>query len=429
MARIRLAIVVVIAALVATAAASSAPRSTVTLTLWHNYGGDNDAIALQHLITAFEKANPSIKINAVAQPGSNYFALLQAAAISHTGPDMSVQWTGLFDLKYAKFLVNLNKWFSPGEIKKIDAAPYMAPNFDVSKGLLVMPESSDFYIGFYNKMLFKKAGIATPPTDWSQLQTDCSKLKAINVTPMEYGLTSGLVLGSSFYPWYDVSYLMAGAFSSPSQWRGLYDGSIPWTSPAVEAQVQKWAQLRSSGCTNSDVLTAANILNKLAQGKAAMIVDGTWDMGTLEKQMGSNLGVFVPPYSSKPMHRIILYPGQGYSIMQDSKHQAQAAQFLRFLLTKQAATIIDQAGLVPPIKGSTTTNPITNQLLALISKQGYTDYPMLDNIVQPEIVTAGQKELVAAFAGNISVSSALQNLKDTLTGLPASRRGKTYSGG
>jgi ABC-type glycerol-3-phosphate transport system substrate-binding protein len=427
-ARIRLVIVVIIAALAAATAAVGAPRgSTVTLTLWHNYGTDNDAVALHHLIAAFEKTHPTIKINAVSEPGSNYFALVQAAAISHTGPDLSVQWTGLFDLKYEKFLVNLNKWFTPAQIARIDAAPYMAPNFQTSKGLLVMPESSDFYIGFYNKKLFKQAGISSPPTDWSQLQADCTKLKKINVTPMEYGLTSGLVLGSSFYPWYDVSYLMAGVFS-PTQWRNLYDGKTPWTSPTVTAQLDKWAHLRSSGCTNSDVLTAANILGKLAQGKAAMIVDGTWDMGTLRQQMGSNLGVFVPPYSTKPMHRIILYPGQGYAIMKDSKHQTEAAEFLKFLFTPQASKIIDGAGLVPPLKGTTTANPITNQLLGLI-KNGYVTYPMLDNIVQPEVVTAGEKELVAAFAGTISVQSALKNLQDTLLGLPASRRGTTYTGG
>ncbi len=409
-------------------AATRTASDSVTLTLWHNYGNDNDAIALHHLIAAFEKSHPNIQIKAISQPGSNYFALLQASQISHTGPDISVQWTGLYDLKYAKYLVNLKPYLSASEVARVTDAPYMAPDFDISKGLLVMPESNDFYIGFYNKSVFKKAGIAAPPADWADLRADCSKLKAIGVTPMEYGLTSGLVLGSSFYPWFDASYLLIGAYS-PRQWRGLYNGQIPWTSPAIQAQVQKWADLRSSGCTNSDVLTGTGILSKLAKGQSAMIVDGTWDTGALQHQMGKNLGAFVPPYSNKEVHAVVDYPGQGYSVMKDSKHQAEAIEFIKFMLTKQAANIVGDAGLVPDIKGYSTTNPLTNYLLDLVAQHHYTIYPMLDSVVQPEIVTAGEKELVAAFAGNISVSAALKNMQDTLNSLPAARRGRVFTGG
>lgn len=432
MRKLKIAIAVAAVGLVAAAStglATARPDSgTVTLTLWHNYGNDNDAIALNHLIAAFEKIHPTVQIKAISQPGSNYFALLQASQISHTGPDISVQWTGLYDLKYAKYLVNLKPYLSPSDIARVTGAPYMAPDFDSSKGLLVMPESNDFYIGFYNKAVFKKAGIAAPPADWTQLTADCSKLKGIGVTPMEYGLTSGLVLGSSFYPWYDASYLLMGAYS-PQQWRGLYDGKIPWTSPAIEAQVQKWANLREGGCTNSDVLTGSGILSKLAKGKAGMVIDGTWDTGTLQQQMGSNLGAFVPPYSNAKIHSVVDYPGQGYSVMKDSKHQAEAIEFIKFMLTKQAANIVGNAGLVPDIKGYSTTNKLTNYLLNLVVKQHYRVYPMLDSVVQPEIVTAGQKELVAAFAGNISVAAALKNMKATLDSLPAGRRGSVFTGG
>ena len=101
-------LIIGIAALAAVAAlggaASGARSGNVTLTLWHNYGTEGNAIATKNLVTAFEKANPGITIKMVSQPADNYFALLQAASISHTGPDLAVQWTGLFDLKYEKFL-------------------------------------------------------------------------------------------------------------------------------------------------------------------------------------------------------------------------------------------------------------------------------------------------------------------------------------
>ena len=140
--RIRAAIVAV-AAVVAVAgitgaavARTTAKQGGVTLTLWHNYGTEGNAVATKNLVAAFEKANPNITIKVVSQPADNYFALFQAASIAKTGPDLAVQWTGLFDLKYEKFLLNLKPYFSAAEIAKINGAKWMAPNFDTKQGLL-----------------------------------------------------------------------------------------------------------------------------------------------------------------------------------------------------------------------------------------------------------------------------------------------------
>ena len=77
------------------AGSSNAP---VTLTIWHNYGTEQNATALVNLAKAFHKLHPNITVNVVSQPASNYFALLQAKAISRNGPDLAVMWTGLFTL-------------------------------------------------------------------------------------------------------------------------------------------------------------------------------------------------------------------------------------------------------------------------------------------------------------------------------------------
>jgi raffinose/stachyose/melibiose transport system substrate-binding protein len=191
----------------------------------------------------------------------------------------------------------------------------------------------------------------------------------------------------------------------------------------------KWAALRNAGCTNHDVLTAANTLRDLATSKAAMIVDGDWDTAALQQQMGSNLGTFVPPYSDGKIHGVVQYPGEGLSVMNDSRHKAEAIDFVKFLLTAQAMKIIAAQGLIPNVKGYRTSNPVANAMLDFAAKRGLTPYPMLDNVVQPEVVTTGAKELTAAFSGTTSIKAALKNMQQTLAGLPASRKGPTYSGG
>src|ERR1700733_15556424 len=95
------------------AAGPASASAKTTLTLWQNYGTEQNAVATKNLIAAFEKLHPNITINDVAQPGTNYFQLLQSSAISGSGPDLAVMWTGVYDLQYASLLENL-KGHVPG---------------------------------------------------------------------------------------------------------------------------------------------------------------------------------------------------------------------------------------------------------------------------------------------------------------------------
>jgi ABC-type glycerol-3-phosphate transport system substrate-binding protein len=420
------ALLVAVALAGAALAARTSRAGAVTLTLWHNYGTEGNAIATKNLVAAFEKQNPNIKINVVSQPAANYFALLQTSGLSHTGPDLAVMWTGLFDLKYEKLLTNLKPYVSTADMAKINGAKWVAPNFDTSKGLLVMPLENQFYMAYYNKALFAKAGVSGPPRTWTELYAACSKLKAKGITPIVYG-ADPQAIQSSPYPWYDMSYLVAPALT-PDGLQGLYTGKTPWTSPAIVSQVTKWASLPKKGCTNSDVLTKTNILGAFEKGQAAMIVDGNWDAATLQKALGKKVAPMVPPFSDRPQRGVVQYSGDGFSLLKDSKHQKEGAAFLKFLLTPQASKIIAAAGLIPDIKGSRSLSPLTNQMLDFAAKQHLMPYPMLDNVTQGEVVTTGSKQLDDALGGNISALAALKSMKATLDALPASRKGSVYSG-
>ncbi len=405
---------------------SGGGSSPVTLTIWHNYGTEQNATALVNLAKAFEKLHPNIKINVVSQPAPNYFALLQAKAISKNGPDLAVMWTGLFTLQYKSFLQNLKGVVPASALAQVDpnALKWTSDGFNPANGPYVIPLENQFYIGFYNKAAFAKAGVASVPTDWSQLYAACSKLKAAGYTPLVYG-NGGQPLGATFYPWYDLSYMMIGSYPV-NQWVGLYSGSTPWTSPTIAAQLNSWTKLHSSGCTNSDVVTNTNNLGQFTSGKAAMMIDGTWDTQKFTDAMGSNVAAFVPPFSAQPITGVVDFAGDGLSMMSYTPHKAEAAEFLTFMTTKQAAGIINAAGLIPAINGTTTSNPVNQQMLDFVSVQHMTAYPMLDNMVQADVVNIGSKYLPSVLAGTISVSKALQSMLTQLNQEPASQRGNTF---
>ena len=402
---------------------SNAP---VTLTIWHNYGTEQNATALQNLAKAFHQLHPNITVDVVSQPASNYFALLQSKAISHNGPDLAVMWTGLFTLQYKGFLQNLKGLVPASALAQVDpnALKWTSNGFDPANGPYVIPLENQFYIGFYNKADFAKAGVTSVPTDWSQLYAACTKLKKAGFTPIVYG-NGGQPLGATFYPWYDMSYMMIGAYSV-SQWQGLYSGSTPWTSSAISAQLTAWTKLHSSGCTNSDVVTNTGNLGQFESGKAAMMVDGTWDTQKFTDALGTKVAAFIPPFSDTPIKGVVDFAGDGLSMTSYSSHKTQAAEFLTFMTTKQAASIINAAGLIPAINGTSTSNPVNQEMLDFVSQQHLTAYPMLDNVVQGNVVNIGSKFLPAVLNGSESIAKALQDMETTLQQLPSGQRGNTF---
>jgi len=120
------------------------------------------------------------------------------------------------------------------------------------------------------------------------------------------------------------------------------------------------------------------------------------------------------------------FAGDGLSMTTYTKHPTQALQFLDYMTTPQAGAFVKGAGLIPAIRGMSTSNPVNQQMLDFVSQDHMTPYPMLDNVVQPNVVTTGSKVLPSVLNGSMSPSAALQNMQTTLGQLPAGQRGTSY---
>jgi raffinose/stachyose/melibiose transport system substrate-binding protein len=396
----------------------------VTLTLWHNYGTEQNAIATQNLVDAYKKVHPNVTIKLVSQPADNYFSLLQASAVSKTGPDIAVMWTGLFTLQYKSFLTGLKGLVPDAALSKVQGLRWTTDNFDPNGNPYVMPLETQFYIGFYNKAAFTKAGVTSVPKTWDELYAASDKLKAAGYTPLVYG-NGGQSLGAEFYPWYDASYLAIGQLPV-DQLRNLYDGKTAWNAASQLAAYGKWAALESKGYTNSDILTKTNNVDDFLSGKAAMIIDGTWDTKKFTDAMKDNVAAFVPPFSDTPIKGVVDFPGDGFSITSYSKHKDVAADFLAFMTSDAGQAAINAAGLIPDVAGATTSNPVNQQMLDFVAKDGMTPYPMLDNVVQGDLVDAGNKILPSILAGKTAPDSGLGQLQSTWQHLSADKRSGVY---
>jgi len=396
----------------------------VTITLWHNLGDTQNAEATKALTDAYTALHPNVTFDLVSQPGDNYFALLQAAAVSKSGPDLALMWTGLFALKYKSYLTNLKGLVSDAALAREGSLEWTADNFDAASGPYVMPLDRQFYIGFYNKDAFAKAGVSAVPTTWNELYAACGKLKSAGFTPIVYG-NGGQSLGALYYPWYDASYIAIGQ-SSVSGLRDLYSGANQWNSAANIDSYSKYAALKTKGCTNSDVLTKTNNVEDFLGGKAAMIIDGTWDTKKFTDAFGDKVAAFVPPFSDSPIKGVVEFAGQGFGLTSYSKNQAAAAAFLEFMTTDEAAKVIDGAGLIPNINGATTSNAVNQQMLDFAATGGLDRYPMLDNVLQGDVVDAGNKIIPSILGGKTAVKSGLDQMAQVWKALPEDNRTETY---
>lgn len=393
----------------------------VTLKLWQEFGsGSNETIAMNKVIHAFEKVHPNIKVQQVPQPVNNYFSLLQAASISRTGPDIAVVWTGAFLDRSLPYIQNITKAMAHSDISSLQGVQWVSKNSNVKDGIYAVPYNFQYYVGYYNKALFRRAGISSVPRTWAQLYQDSSKLKAHGITPIVYGSTSGSA-GAEFYPYWSFSYLMAGAYPL-SSWKNLFTGTIPWTSSTVASQVTKWSALYKDGYTNKNVLTMLNAEKQFINGQAAMFINGNWFLGQLQSGLKRNLGVFVPPFSTKPMRAVVAMPGDALAVTKYTKYPNQSEEFLRFLTTPTAQKLIAQSGLIPENPAIKVSNPLAQQLVNFSAVDHYHVYPMLDNVTPVPVVNTASTQLDAAFAGDVTVQRALTAMRQALSAIPASQR-------
>ena len=157
-----------------------------------------------------------------------------------------------------------------------------------------------------------------------------------------------------------------------------------------------------------------------------MIIDGTWDTKKFTDALGDKVSAFVPPFSDNPIKGVVEFAGQGFALTSYAAQKQAAVDFLTFMTTDEAAKVIDAAGLIPNKKGSTTSNPVNQEMLAFAASGGFTTFPMLDNVLQGDVVDAGNKIIPSILAGKTSPAKGLAQLKQVWEQIPAENKGDSY---
>ncbi|UKA49023.1 extracellular solute-binding protein [Arthrobacter sp. FW305-123] len=171
---------------------------------------------------------------------------------------------------------------------------------------------------FYNKDILAAAGV-TPPTTWEELKAASAKLTA--------GDQYGLAFNAN--PTYEGTWQFL-----PVMWSNGGDEKKIDTKETEQA-LQLWTDLVKSGSVSSSALnwTQADVKDQFLAGKAAMMVNGPWQIPALDKQPTLQYGVVKIPVREAGQTSVAPLGGEVWTVPQtgNKARQAKAAEMVACL--------------------------------------------------------------------------------------------------
>ena len=359
------AVVFVIGALAVAAAATagSAHRASPTkLTVWVGWSAGHELTSFKALAAEYDKNHPEVTVNVVGGIDDNKIV---AAIRSGTAPDVVSSFNSYNVGNYC----GTGGWIDLTPLMKKDGISASmfppAPQYYTQYGgkRCALPLLADDYGLYYNKKLFKAAGIKSPPKTTSELAADAKKLtvRGSNGTIKVAGLTPFI----GFYENVPERWITSfGGKFTDSQGHAILAKDPAWT---------KWANWQKSLIDwygyNKLVRFQAGLGDEFSAsqafetGKLAMNIDGEWRVAFIQHEH-PNLDYGTAPMPVDDAHPELY--GSGYingtiiGIPRGGHHQDQAWALVKYLTTNShfLAQFSNDIRNVPTTKASLTSKEI-----------------------------------------------------------------------
>ena len=307
-------------------------KATLSYAIWDQ----TQQPAMQKIIAAFEKQNPDITVDIQLTPYADYFTKLQTAASGGSAPDVFWMNGPNFQLYAANGQLES---LSGASVKTSDYPSSLVSLYTYDNTLYGVPKDFDTVGLWYNKALFKAAGVAYPTTDWTWADFQAASAKLTDKAKGVYAVGATLE-GQEDY--YDTIFQAGGQVISS-------DGkSSGYGSAAAISGLQFWTDLIAKG--ESPSLSQMNdtaTINMFESGKLAMYWGGSWDANAFAQNANTkdNADVTVLPEGVK---RATVIHGLANVVYAKTAHPEQAEKFAAFLGSQQAADIEAGTGTVIP---------------------------------------------------------------------------------
>lgn len=372
---------------------------TGTITMWAR---DSDQTFVSQLVDGFNQSQKDVQVKVTVIPAANFVQKFGAAAATGSAPDVAA-----IDLVYLPYFSSKNTLEDLTErSKELTYMDKLSPaHLRLGKyqdKLYALPFSAEASVLYYNKDLFKKAGLDPnkPPKTYAEIKAAALKIRALG--PDYYGYYFSGSSGGG-YAFTCMPYIWA-AGGDLIEGEGANEKAIIDSSPGVRDGLTFFKDLWDSGVVPASAKTdtGANALVAFQSGKVGMFGSGAFAVSNLKKM---NFGVAPLPGKTAGQNSSFA-GGDEIAIPSGSKNKDAAWKFLKYVTDTEAQTALGKLGPVP-VRTDVATgvyakqspyNPILGQQMAAGKTPYTTHYNDLINSNNGPLVTMFQQ---AVFAGDV----------------------------
>jgi len=272
-----------------------ANASPVVVELWH-YWENKTLGSIESACAAYNKLHPDVEIRPVFVHTNNIMNRLQAAIAGKNPPALAVEdiaRTGLYAASGA--LAPLDPYLAAQKVPIDDFYPGLLTCSRHKGQMISLPVSTNNLALFYNKNLFKAAGLdpGKPPKTWDDLVAYAKKMTKANGSVYGFEMYSQVDETGEGLTWNLQPYFwQSGAdFLDPTFTKAAFNNA--GGERALQFVVDLFQKHKVAGLARKD---------SFARGEAAMVVNGPWMVGIWKDQVDFPFGTaFIPcPKDGKP---------------------------------------------------------------------------------------------------------------------------------
>jgi raffinose/stachyose/melibiose transport system substrate-binding protein len=387
--------------------------SSVTLTWWNNATANPLKGVWAQVASSYHAAHPKVAFQVDPIQNEQFTTKIPLALQSGSPPDIYQQWGGGQEATQVKSgkVMNITKLVAPW-IGQLGSA---AEGWQVNGQQYGIPYDLHMVGFWYRKDLFTKAGIASPPTTMTELNADVTKLKAAHIVPIAVG-------SKDRWPdafWWEYFALRDCSTSVLKASMKAINLSNPCFLKAGEdlQAFMKTKPFQPGFLGTASQQGAGSSAGMVANGKAAMELQGDWDPGVMsalstDKSLNSKLGWFPFPAvtGGAGAPTTLLGGGDGFSCTTGAT--SACADFLKYIDSPPVQTKLVGANVglpANPAAASALTDPTLRQILAYSHAspyiQNYFDIAFPTNVGQ-----AVDNAVADFFAGQGTPATIIQTV-------------------
>ena len=382
---------------------STGSSGPVTITWWHNSNTDPGKGYYETVAKDFQASHPGVTIEVNAMQHEDMLTKLDAAFQSGDAPDVYMERGGgeLADHVEA----GLTKDLSEPAKDVIGKLGGNVAGFQVDGKTYALPFSLGVVGFWYNKSLFEKAGITSPPTSLDELSATVGKLKAAGIDPVSVG--AGDKWPAAHY-WYYLALRECPQQVLQDAVKSL-DFSNPCFIKAGE-DLQKVIEAKpfNKGFLSTPAQTGpGSASGLLATGKVAMEMQGHWEPGVMQgltedkKGLGEDTGWFAFPsvVGGQGDQSAALGGGDAWAVSKDAPDAA--VEFAKYLLSDDVQKGFAERDMGLPTNPAATGSVKDPALGGLLKVRDEAPYVQLyfDTAFGQSVGGAMNDEIALMFAG------------------------------